>query len=170
MALSPHPETNPLSIYNLMKTRAFLTLTLATLTMALLPQSATAGEFPKGSPKFLTSYRKVLSEQKETGKPAILIFSATWCGPCQDMKKNVYPSPDVTPFHDKFIWAYLDADDSQNKKAKEKYAVQGIPLIEFLDTTGESMGQQIGSSSPRDFAKKLEAMLAKATPASPEKK
>jgi len=154
-----------------MKTRAFLTLTLATFSMALLPLPANAGEFPKGSPKFVTSYRKVLSEQKETGKPAILIFSATWCGPCQDMKKKVYPSAEITPFHDKFIWAYLDSDDSQNKKAKEKYAVQGIPHIEFLDTTGESLGQQIGSSSPKDFAKKLEAMLAKATPAAaPEKK
>ena len=148
-----------------MKTRAFLTLALAAITATLLPQPAPAGEFPKGSPKFVTSYRKVLSEQKETGKPAVLIFSATWCGPCQEMKKKVYPSADITPFHDKFIWAYLDSDDSQNKKAKEKYAVKGIPHIEFLDSTGESLGQQVGSSSPADFAKKLEAMLAKATPA-----
>jgi len=148
-----------------MNTRSFLAYTLATLTSTLLPLTASAGEFPKGSPKFITSYRKVLAEQKETGKPAILVFSASWCGPCQAMKKEIYPSAEVTAFHDKFIWAYLDVDDSQNKKAKEKYAVQSIPHIEFLDSTGESLGNQIGSNSPADFAKKLEGILAKATPA-----
>jgi thiol:disulfide interchange protein len=147
-----------------MNTRTFLTLTASALTFAFLPASQ-AGEFPKGSPKFVTSYRKALSQQKETGKPVILIFSATWCPPCQQMKKSVYPSKEVAAFQDKFIWAYLDADDNQNKKAQEKYAVSGIPHIEFLDNTGESLGKQVGGSSPADFAKTLEGILAKATPA-----
>ena len=145
-----------------MKTRTFLALALAALSG--LPFAADAGEFPKGSPKFLTSYRKLLTEQKESGKPAILVFSASWCGPCQAMKKDVYPSQAVAPMHDKFIWAYLDADDAQNRKAKEKYAVSGIPHIEFLNGSGESIGQQVGSSSPEAFAKKLEEILAKAAP------
>lgn len=152
-----------------MKTRAFLALGLAAASLMAIPASVTAGEFPKGSPKFVTSYRKLLSTQKESGKPAIVVFSATWCGPCQAMKKGVYPSEAVKPFHDKFVWAYLDTDDSTNKKAAEKYGVKGIPHIEFLDASGESIGNQVGGSSPEAFAKKLEAMLAKAGPAKEEK-
>ena len=150
-----------------MNTRSFLGLAVASLFA--LPFAASAGEFPKGSPKFVTSYRKLLSEQKETGKPAIVIFSATWCGPCQNMKKEVYPSAPVTAFHDKFIWAYLDSDDAQNKKAKEKYAVSSIPHIEFLNPAGESIGKQIGGNSPEAFAKKLEEILAKAGPVAEKK-
>ena len=146
-----------------MKTRSFLGLALAAI--CALPFTASAGEFTKGSPKFITSYRKLLSEQKETGKPAIVVFSATWCGPCQTMKNKVYPSAAVQPFHDKFLWAYLDADDRMNEKAKEKFAVSGIPHIEFLNPAGESIGQQVGSNSPEAFAKKLEEILAKAGPA-----
>ena len=145
-----------------MKTRSFLGLALAAI--CALPFTASAGEFPKGSPKFITSYRKLLSEQKETGKPAIVVFSATWCGPCQTMKNKVYPSAAVQPFHDKFLWAYLDADDRMNEKAKEKFAVSGIPHIEFLNPAGESIGQQVGSNSPEAFGKKLEEILAKAGP------
>ena len=156
-----------------MKTRHFLGLALASL--CALPFTAASGEFPKDSPKFVTSYRKLLSQQKETSKPAIVVFSASWCGPCKAMKKDVYPSAAVKPFHDKFVWAYLDADDTANKKAMEKYAVSGIPHIEFLDPAGESIGQQVGGNTPEAFAKKLEEMLAKAGPATkadpaPEKK
>ena len=150
-----------------MKTRAFLSLALGSL--CALPLTAAAGDFPKGSPKFVTSYRKLLSEQKETGKPAIVVFSASWCPPCQAMKKEVYPSTAVKPYHEKFIWAYLDTDDSQNKKAASQFAVQGIPHIEFLNSAGESIGQQVGGNSPEAFAKKLEAILVKAGPV-PDKK
>ncbi len=146
-----------------MNTRTFLSLSLAAVTgLCALPQSASADDFPKGSPKFVTSFRKVLSEQKETGKPAIVVFSAPWCGPCQTMKKSVYPSAAVKPFHDKFIWAYLDTDVALNKKAAEKFNVTGIPHIEFLNAAGESIGQQVGAGSAADFAKKLEGILAKA--------
>ena len=130
-----------------------------------LPFSASAGEFPKGSPAFLTSYSKVLEAQKASGKPAIIVFSATWCGPCQTMKKTVYPSDAVKPFHDKFIWAYLDTDVAENKKPATKFKVEGIPHIEMVNSAGASIGQQVGGSSPAAFAKKLEKVLEKAGPA-----
>ncbi len=146
-----------------MKTRSFLGLALSAI--CALPFSASAGEFPKGSPEFIINYDELLAKQKETGKPAVIIFSATWCSPCQVMKNKVYPSAAVKPFHDKFLWAYLDADDPLNKKAQEKYAVSGIPHIEFLNPAGKSIGQQEGSRSPKDFSKKLEEILAKGGPA-----
>lgn len=142
-----------------MKTRSFLTLILSLTALLAMPFVAFSGDFPKGSPTFVTSYAKALAESKESGKPAILIFSASWCPPCQAMKKEVYPSAAVKPFHDKFIWAYLDADDDKNKKAMEKYGVEGIPHIEFLNPSGESIGKQVGGGAPEDFAKKLKGFL-----------
>lgn len=153
-----------------MNTRSFLTLGLGLAALLFAPFTVSAKDFPKGSPKFVTSYRKALADSKETGKPAILVFSASWCPPCQMMKKDVYPSAAVQPLHDKFIWAYLDADDDSNKKAMEKYGVNGIPHIEFLNAAGESIGKQVGGGDAAGFAKKLEDILAKAAPAAPAKK
>jgi thiol:disulfide interchange protein len=129
---------------------------------AIAASVAFAGNHPKGSPKFKTSLSSALTEAKKDNKPVIAIFSAVWCGPCQTMKNNVYPSEAVKPYHDKFVWAYLDADAAANKAAKKKFGVSGIPHIEFLDSTGKSIGQQVGSSSPDSFARTLEEMLKKA--------
>ena len=77
------------------------------------------------------------------------------------MKKKVYPSEAVKGFHDKFIWAYLDADEAANEKPMKDFGVSGIPHIEFLGTDGKSVGKQVGGSSPEDFAKKLDGVLKK---------
>ena len=135
----------------------------AFLAVALLASTtAFSADFPKDSPKFKTTLGAATSEAKKDNKPVIAIFSAVWCGPCQKMKHDVYPSDAVKPYHDKFVWAYLDADSSGNQAAMKKFGVSGIPHIEFLDSTGKSMGKQVGSTSPEAFAKTLGEMLKKA--------
>lgn len=134
-----------------------LILTLAAL--AALP--LLAADFPAGSPKFLTSHDAALKEAEKTGKPVILVFSAVWCPPCQAMKKSVYPSKEVKPFHDKFVWAYLDTDVESNGAAAGKYGVEGIPHIQFLDSKGKPIDKQVGSSSPDAFAKTLQSVAKK---------
>ncbi len=133
------------------------TLALASIGLG----SAKAGDFPKGSPDFEHRYKSALEAGKKTGKPVLLVFSATWCGPCQKMKHDVYPSETIKPYHDKFVWAYLDADEAANKKPQEKYGVNGIPHIEFVDGEGKSLGKHVGSTSPESFAKVLDGILAK---------
>ncbi len=136
---------------------------IAFIAVAFIAASTSfAGNHPKGSPKFKTSLSAALTEAKKDNKPVIAIFSAVWCGPCQKMKNDVYPSEAVKPFHDKFVWAYLDVDVASNNAAKKKFGVSGIPHIEFLDSTGKSIGKQVGSNSPEAFAKTLEEMLKKA--------
>ena len=91
--------------------------------------------------------------------PVLIDFSASWCGPCQAMKKNVYPSAEVQAYHDKFVWAYLDVDDKNNKKVASEFKVSGIPHIEFLSADGKELDKQVGGNQPAAFAKKLETVL-----------
>jgi thiol:disulfide interchange protein len=128
---------------------------------------AAGHDFPAGSPKFETKYKSALAEAKKTGKPIIAVFSATWCGPCQNAKKTVYPSEAVKPYHDKFVWVYLDVDEAGNKKAAEEYGVSSIPHIQFISKDGKALSKQVGAPSPEGFAKLLEGVLAKAGPATP---
>lgn len=121
-----------------------------------------AADFPSGSPKFLTDFKAATEAAKKEGKPLIVVFSAVWCPPCQAMKKTVYPSKEVTPLHDKFVWAYLDTDVEANAAAAEKYGVSGIPHIQFLGADGKSLGNQVGGTSASAFAGTLENILAKA--------
>lgn len=139
---------------------------LAALLLAVLAASlpALAGDFPKGSPAFKTSYAEALAAAKSEGKPVILVFSAVWCPPCQAMKNEVYPSRQVKAYHDKFVWAYLDVDVEANGKVAAQYKVQGIPHIQFLSPEGQPIDKQIGSSDPKDFAKTLASVLKKVAP------
>ncbi|MDI1313527.1 thioredoxin family protein [Prosthecobacter sp.] len=136
--------------------QALLLLTL------LFSISLHASDFPAGSPKFFTSAAGALKEAKENGKPVILVFSASWCGPCQSMKKDVYPSSVVQPLQDKFNWAYLDIDDETNGKLAKTYQVESIPSLFFLDADGKTTLDELKDvATPKDFAEKLTSVLKK---------
>lgn len=133
------------------------------LLATLFSLSLQASDFPKGSPKFFTSAGSALKAAKQNGKPVIIVFSASWCGPCQTMKKDVYPSAEVQPLQDKFNWAYLDIDEEANSKLAEGFKVVTIPHLFFLDSEGKTTLDDLKDvTPPKDFVKKLNKVLKKA--------
>ena len=138
--------------------KKLIPLILAAIALPLL-----ASDFPAGSPKFASSLKAVSAAAEKSGKPMIVVFSAVWCPPCQMMKKEVYPSEAVKALQDKFEWAYIDVDEESNAPAAAKFGVQGIPHIQFLDKSGKDIGNQVGGTSPEDFASTLEKILKKAS-------
>jgi thioredoxin-related protein len=49
-----------------------------------------------------------------------------------------------------------------NEQVSKKFGVTGIPHIQFLDKTGKPLGNQVGSTTPGDFASTLTSILKKA--------
>lgn len=134
---------------------------LLILAAAIFATSLHAADFPEGSPKFATNAEVAMKAAQTNGKPIILVFSAAWCGPCQTMKKEVYPNAEVKPFHDKFNWAYLDIDVEANSKLSNTYHVEVIPNIVFLNAAGQKIDQQEGGGAPDVFAQTLAKVLKK---------
>jgi thiol:disulfide interchange protein len=147
-----------------MNRRSILSLVAAAFAglISCTPTQA-KGDFPAGSPAFQTDYKAALATAAKEGKPLLVVFSATWCGPCQVNKKKVYPSKAVIPYHDKFVWAYLDTDDEANAAVFKKFSSEGsIPFIQFLSKSGKAIDSHLGQSTPDAFAAKLKAVLEKA--------
>lgn len=136
-------------------------LALASLFLAATA-SLQAADFPAGSPNFSTDYAQLLKISKDNGKPMAIVFSATWCGLCQTMKKEVYPSAAVKPFHDKFNWSYLDITIDANNKLSEDLKVENVPSILFLTSDGKPLDLQDAYADANDTAKKLAEVLKKA--------
>jgi thioredoxin-related protein len=133
---------------------------LGALDSSLTPGSGQGGK--DTPPGFLASYDTALSVAKSTGKPVVLVFSASWCPPCQQMKKNVYPSPEVAPYKSRFVWAYLDVDQPANQAAAQKFGVRGIPHFAFLDSSGAQIASTGGGMPPDAFASQLQSALSSA--------
>jgi len=145
---------------------ALFTAALFALVSLVLP-----GAMAADGPTFHDNFDKARAASKESGRPLIAIFSASWCPPCQQMKKSVYPSKEVRPFHDAFVWAYLDADAETNRPLMTQLKVSGIPHVAFVAVDGQIMGSFAGAVAPTEFARILTQVKAEAgggtAPASP---
>jgi len=130
---------------------------LTVFSLAILPAISIAD---KSGPEFSHNYKEALAKAKSSNKPLILIFSASWCPPCQYMKQSVYPSKQVQPFHNSFVWAYLDADVRENAPILDAYGASEIPHIEFLTSDGRSMGHIAEALPPEQFAGLLGKVIA----------
>lgn len=122
-------------------------------------QSPASSGAPSG---FLTSYELAIAKGKTTGKPVVVVFSASWCPPCRQMKEQVYPSSQVAALKDQFVWAYLDIDQTSNRNAAIKHSVRGIPHVQFLRPDGKDLGKIVGGTSATAFASQLQSVLASA--------
>lgn len=134
------------------------------LIIGLLVQPLVAADFPAGSPKFATSFDTALASAKTSGKPLVAVFSASYCVPCQNLKKDVYPSPEVTALHDQFEWVYVELEEptEENKKASTKYQVESVPAIMVIKPDGSVLGH-VEPNAPAIFAENLKTVYAKWT-------
>jgi thiol-disulfide isomerase/thioredoxin len=112
-------------------------------------------------PQFLHDFKEALKAGKKANKPVVLIYSASWCPPCQMMVKEVYPSKEVKEYVNKYVWAYLDVDVAKNMRSAETYGVGGIPRILLVNPAGDFLNDQTGASDPKDFADFLSKGLKK---------
>ena len=110
-------------------------------------------------PTFVHDFKTARATSEKTGKPLIVIFSASWCPPCQQMKNNVYPSKEVRPHHNDFVWAYLDADAEENRPLAAQFGVSGIPHIAFLHPDGNPIGYFNGAVPAETFSGILSKVL-----------
>jgi thiol:disulfide interchange protein len=98
---------------------------------------------------------------RETGKPAMLYFTADWCGPCVELKKYVFSNKRVAEASTRLVNIYIDVD--KNFDTLAVYKVRGIPAIFFLSPSGEIIERFSGDRSVAGFVKQMTAIAEKHT-------
>lgn len=120
---------------------------------------AASGQEPAGKIDWVKNYSDGLRLARESGKPALVYFTADWCGPCVELKKYVWSDKRVIEASKQLVSIYVDAD--QDTETFAAYKVRGIPAVFFLSPAGEIVMKFTGDRSAANFAKQMNALAAK---------
>lgn len=109
------------------------------------------------------SWNEIRTIAKKANKYIFLDFYTTWCGPCREMDREIFPLAKVGEYVNKhFVSAKIQADitskDNSNIKKwhkdarllKEKYGVVVYPTYIFLDPSGNIVHRYAGSTNTGD--------------------
>ena len=129
-----------------------LTFLLVTLTFL-----STAFGRPAGNENvdWKSNYNNAMSVAKETGKPLLIEFGATWCGPCKAMEAEVWPDSKVVANAKKFVAIAVDVD--RDRGTAGLFHVHVLPTIILADPWGneiirvqgyQSVNQLVAMMSP----------------------
>jgi thiol:disulfide interchange protein len=89
-----------------------------------------------------TDYDSALAEGKKAGKPILIDFSATWCPPCQEMKRTAWTDSRVSNLAgSKYIPLAMDVDSPGAKDPAAKYGINTIPAVLVVDGNGKVLRQ-----------------------------
>jgi len=94
------------------------------------------------------------SEVINAGKPALVDFWATWCGPCRIIAPHVEAL--AAEYAGKAVVAKLDVDS--NKQWAVKYGIQSIPTLLFFKD-GKMVDRVVGAVGRDVLKEKLAALL-----------
>jgi thiol:disulfide interchange protein len=112
---------------------------------------------------WVKDYKTGVTLAAQSGIPIMLYFTADWCPPCKELKKNVFSREDVALASRRLVNIYLDVD--KDRATMEAYKVRSIPIIFFLDPTGEIVSTITGNRSAKEFLKHMKNLAENAKPA-----
>ena len=134
-----------------------------TSVMGLLPAVSTAADekdLKKHGPiAWQGSLQAALKIAAREKKPIFIDFWAEWCGPCKQMLATTYKDKAVVARAKQFVPVLINADEQP--KIAEKFGINGIPTVVFLDAKGKVLLQTTGYESGPEFLKMMDQAAKK---------
>lgn len=92
---------------------------------------------------------------KKEGKKVFIDFYTTWCGPCKNMDKRVFPVMNRYPEWNKLVHLKIDAENPKMVALVKKYKVDAYPTMIIASADRKQISKMVGAMSAPDLKQKL---------------
>jgi len=131
-------------------------VTISVLTSVMLYAQESGIRFESGN------YAQALEKAKLEGKYLFIDCYTSWCVPCKKLEKEVFTDKEVADyFNSKFVNFRLDIEKGEGPELKQRFKVQPVPTLLFINAKGEVEHKFIGASSKEDFLKLTNEVFTK---------
>jgi thiol:disulfide interchange protein len=92
-----------------------------------------------------------VAQSKQTGKPALVLFTADWCPPCKTFKSQVLADKEVQGYlRENYTLVVVDVTDrtGANARRASEFNVRGIPALILYNESGQEVAR--GGGMPAD--------------------
>ena len=139
--------------------RTFIVLCVGLILGTLVSAVCIGDEADDVLPPSFKKHEAALQHARDTGEPVFIIVSATWCGPCKKLKKNIN---DLVKRGAIPISTFAVVDYDKDRKIAEGYMGKDSSVPQFIalrwsSSNGWTVAKRIGNPSIKD----LEAFIRK---------
>lgn len=127
--------------------------------MAMAPTAATKGKINFEKLTLTQAKEKAVKENKVI----YVDLSATWCGPCQQMKKTTFNDDVVADYMNKnfiSICFECDIDETLSMEYRDKYRSTAFPTHLLIDSKGELIHKFVGFHPSQTFMEELKKAVS----------
>lgn len=133
--------------------RPLMVVIAVAIGMAVFAAIRKAGEGKENIPWRL-SLTDARQEAAASGKPVLAYFTATWCGPCQQMKRTTFADPRVeAALKDSVVAVKIDVDEHPD--LARDFGVTGIPRMQLIRPDGQLGPARVGLTSADELLRWL---------------
>jgi thioredoxin-like negative regulator of GroEL len=127
---------------NSMRMKIFPAILILVLGLASIARA----EAPAG---WSTNYAAALSEAAGEHKPALVFFTASWCGPCKMMSRSTLSESPVQQALSNFVRVAIDIDEQHDLALQ--HGIEAVPTFVLLSPAGDEVQRATGFQAAGDF-------------------
>lgn len=99
------------------------------------------------------TFKEILEIAKKESKPVFAVYSATWCKPCQAVKRETFESNDFGKVAKEVVLLFVEQTDPKSKDYLDSHRISFYPTFRLFNVEGKQYDMPMPDRSVEGFYK-----------------